>query len=64
MYSNYSIGGTTIMNKHMLSTSKKKSVNFIPFSPLHVNYFIITYHLSYHIISEKNKKKQFFFTKY
>jgi len=41
MYSNYSIGGIIIIiNKHMLSTFKKKNVLIlypIPFSPLHIN---------------------------
>jgi len=41
MYSNYSIGGITIIiNKHMLSTFKKKNVLIlyhVPFSPLHIN---------------------------
>jgi len=60
IYSNYSIGGTTIMNKHMLSTSKKKRVNFISYSffpPLHINYFITAYHtfVSYNFREKQEK---------
>jgi len=63
MYSNYSIGGiTTIINKHMLSISKNVLILYlIPFSPLHINYFIIAYHTFVYNFREKQKKKHYFF---
>jgi len=45
MYSNYSIGGITIiMKKHMLAIRNVSILFLIPFSSLHINYFIVTYH--------------------
>jgi len=64
MYSNCSIGDiTAIINKHILSTFKNVLIlHLIPFSPLHINYFIIAYHIFVlYNFRERNMKKHNFY---